>query len=200
VHRGGGGRRGGTTPVISGSYVRINDNADPMDVMIYRTAVHPRYGRTVCRVPVFSKGSSADENAMIAAGRSYIIENNYGDQTPLTVQGGKPTTPGFARVDIKRNGRGCHLVWTNRTVSAPTVVSKLSLATGLIYTYTTPAGPSSPWYWTALDYRTGRVVYRQLAGNGVAYNNNYAGIAISRTSTEYLGVLGGVVALRDGAG
>ena len=31
----------GTTPVISGPYVAINDNADPMDVVVYRTAVHP---------------------------------------------------------------------------------------------------------------------------------------------------------------
>lgn len=201
----------GTTPVVSGGYVGINDNADPMDVMIYRTAVHPtrlvrRHGhrrrvrlpRTVCRVPVFAKGASADENAMIAAGRSYVIENNYGYQSPASVGAGHVTSPGFARVDINRNGRGCHLAWTNLTVSAPTVVSKLSLATGLIYTYTTDASAANPWYWTAIDFRTGRTVFRQLAGTGSYYNNNYAGIAISSGGTAYLGTLGGIVALRDG--
>ncbi|MFZ0041665.1 MAG: hypothetical protein WAK93_10180 [Solirubrobacteraceae bacterium] len=191
----------GTTPVISGRYVGINDNADPMDVMIYRTAGHLRrhQRRTVCRMPVFSKGSSADENAMIAAGRSYLIENNYGYQTPASVEGGQVTAPGFARVDINRNGRGCHRVWTNTKVSAPTVVSKLSLANGLIYTYTTTSSASSPWYWTAIDYRTGRVAYQQLAGNGPYFNNNYSGLAISRKGTAYLGTLGGIIGLRDGS-
>ena len=33
----------GTTPtVMQGGYVNITDNADPMDVVVYRTAVHPR--------------------------------------------------------------------------------------------------------------------------------------------------------------
>jgi len=197
----------GTTPVISGGYVGINDNAD---VVIYRTAVHLtrevrlhghrhriKLPRTVCRVPVFHRGSSADENAMIAAGRSYVIENNYGYQMPASVSGGKVTAAGFARVDIDRSGRGCHLAWVNLTVSAPSVVSKLSLASGLIYTYTTDWSPSNPWYWTAIDFRTGATVFRQLAGTGVYYNNNYAGISISPTGTAYLGVLGGIVAIRD---
>lgn len=195
--------------MISGRYVAINDNADPMDAMIYRTAVdlkrvarlhgHRRreeLARTVCRVPVFHRGASADENAMIGAGRSYVIENNYGYQTPASVAGGQVTAPGFARVDIDRSGLGCHLAWTNQTVSAPTVVSKLSLANGLIYTYTTDASLSNPWYWTAIDFRTGATVFRQLAGTGFYYNNNYAGISISPSGTAYLGVLGGIVAIR----
>ncbi len=200
----------GTTPVVSGPYVGIDDNEDPTDVVIYRTAAHPTltkivHGRAktvpaprqVCRVPVFQKGQSADENAMIAAGNSYLIENNYGYQTPASVVG-QSTAPGFARVDINSAGTGCRLVWTNTSVQVPSVVSKLSLANGLIYTYTTNSSTAQPWYWTALDFRTGRVVYQVLAGNGVGYNNNYSGIAISPGGTEYLGTLGGIIALRDG--
>jgi hypothetical protein len=185
----------GTTPVVSGQYVGIDDNEDPTDVVIYRAAT----GQMVCQVPVFAKGQSADENAMIAAGRSYLIENNYGYVTPASVEGGQATAPGFARVDINANGTGCRKVWTNPTVQVPSVVSKLSLATGLIYTYTTNDSPSAPWYWTALDFRTGRVVYRVLAGNGPGFNNNYAGIAVSPAGTEYVGTLGGIALLRDGA-
>jgi hypothetical protein len=203
----------GTTPVISGPYVAINDNADPMDVMVYRTAPRlprrvirlarrrrrrVRLPRTVCRVPVFTRGASADENAMIAAGRSYVIENNYGYSTPLSVSAGALTDAGFARVEVDRDGLGCRLVWTNTTERAPTVVSKVSLATGLIYTYTIEPGLSDPWYWTALSFRTGRVVWRVYAGAGLGYNNNYAGISISPSGTEYLGVLGGLIAMRDG--
>jgi hypothetical protein len=181
----------GTTPVVSGSYVGIDDNADPTDVVIYRT----QNGQQVCRVPVFQKGRSADENAMIAAGGSYVIENNYGYQSPLDTEAGRVSAAGFARVDVN----GCRRVWTNTTVHVPSVVSKLSLANGLVYTYTTTASQSSPWYWTALDFRTGHTVYSVLAGNGPGYNNNYSGIAISPRGTEYLGTLGGIIAMRDGA-
>jgi hypothetical protein len=33
----------------------------------------------------------------------------------------------------------------------------------------------------------------------VNYNNNYAGIALAPWHTAYVGVIGGIVALRDGA-
>ncbi len=188
----------GTTPTLmAGGYVNITDNADPMDVVVYRTAARPRLPRMVCRVPVFSRPAGDTENSLIAAGRSMIVENNYGYTGPLAVQNGGVTTPGFARVDINRNGRGCHRVWTNTTDAAPSVVPKLSLADGLVYTYTKGPGSSDPWYWTALDFRTGRTVYRQLAGTGLGYNNNYAGIAISRRGTEYLGTLAGIISVRD---
>jgi len=200
----------GTTPtVMAGGYVNITDNADPMDVTVYRTAPHPhrfvrrhrhrrrmRLPRLVCKVPIFAHGQSADENSLISVGRSMIAEDNYGYSSPTSLAG-KVTTPGFVRVDINRNGRGCHTVWTNTSESAPTVVSKLAIANGLIYTYTTD--PAGNWYWTALDFRTGRTVYKAYAGSGPFYNNNYAGIALSPTGTEYLGTLGGILSVRDGS-
>jgi hypothetical protein len=191
----------GTTPtVMAGGYVNITDNADPMDVVVYRAAARLKRGqpRLLCRVPVFGRGASATENSLIVAGRSMVVENNYGYTGPASITGGKLTSPGFARVDINRDGRGCHRVWTNTTERAPTVVSKLSLANGLIYSYTKAPGPLDPWYWTTLDFRTGRVVFKQLAGTGsFAYNNNYAGLALSRRGTAYLGVLGGVIGFKD---
>jgi hypothetical protein len=200
----------GTTPtVMPGGYVNITDNADPMNLVVYRTARrlvrvvrrhHHRQQvslpRMVCKVPIFSRGSSSDENSVISAGRSMIAENNYGYHDPSSVQG-KVTAPGFVRVDINRNGRGCHRVWLNTSESAPTVVSKMALANGLIYTYTT--NPDGDWYWTALDFRTGRAVYKIFAGRGLGYNNNYSGISISPRGTEYLGALGGILLLRDGS-
>ena len=192
----------GTTPtVLPGGYVSITDNADPMNVVVYRTGarLHGKR-RTVCQVPVFKKGASATENSLIGAGRSLVVENNYGYQDPLGPNTGQPTEPGFARVDIKRNGRGCVLRWTNRTARAPTVVPKLSLKTGLIYAYTRPVDPagSQPYYWTAIDFRTGRTVWNQLSGTGLNFNNNYAGIALGPNGTAYVGgLLGGIVAIRD---
>jgi hypothetical protein len=195
----------GTTPtVMPGGYVNITDNADPMDIVVYRTAKHPtklgRRGRRVslprlvCKVPIFAKGHGADENSVITAGRAMIAENNYGYNDPSSVQG-KTTAPGIVRVDLNANSTGCHQVWLNDTLSAPTVVTKLALANGLIYTYTVDA--QGHWYWTTLDFRTGRRVYQALAGSGLGYNNNYSGIEMSPSGTEYLGTLGGIIALRD---
>ncbi|HLY81835.1 MAG TPA: hypothetical protein VKQ71_02560 [Acidimicrobiales bacterium] len=201
----------GTTPtVMPGGYVNITDNADPMDIVVYRTAARPtrlvrrhgrprrvRAGRQVCRFPIFPRGQSADENSLISAGRSMIAEDNFGYTDPTSVQG-KTTAPGFVRVDLNRSGNGCHRVWENDTLSAPTVVSKLALANGLVYTYTVDA--NNNWYWTALDFRTGQVVYQSYAGTGLGYNNNYAGISIAPTGVEYLGTLGGIIAVRDSGG
>ncbi len=190
----------GTTPtVLPGGHVAITDNADPMNVVVYRTAVHPDGPREVCAVPVFGRGGSATENSLIGAGRSLVVENNYGYTGPDAVAAGGTTTPGFARVDIDADGQGCHPVWTNDEISAPSVVPKLSLGSGLVYAYTQDDDPTDPWYWTAIDFRTGRVVWKVLAGAGPAYNNNYAGLSIARDGTAYLGVLPGLVALRDGA-
>ena len=59
----------GTTPaVLPGGYVAITDNADPMDVVVYRTAPAATR-RQVCAVPVFTKGASATENSLIGSGR-----------------------------------------------------------------------------------------------------------------------------------
>ena len=78
---------------------------------------------------------------------------------------------------------------------------KISTKTGLIYTYARPADPSGAegYYWTALDYRNGKTAWSQYAGSGPTYNNNYAGLALGPNGTAYLGVIGGMVALRDGS-
>ncbi|WP_157978246.1 MULTISPECIES: hypothetical protein [Nocardia] len=188
----------GTTPtVLPDGYVAITDNADPMNVVVYRTAPTAA-DREVCAVPVFAPGASATENSLIGAGRTLIVENNYGYANPRSTMLGATTTPGFARVDIDPDGNGCTLAWTNDTEAAPSVVPKLSLATGLIYTYTKGTQPTDPWYWTALDYRTGEVVWKRLSGVGFGFNNNYAGIALGPDGTAYVGTLGGLISLRDG--
>jgi hypothetical protein len=194
----------GTTPTIMrGGYVAITDNADPMNVVVYRKAVRLKRGqrRVVCRVPVFEPGASATENSLITNGRSLYVENNYGYQDPFGPNSGALTTPGFARVDVNRNGKGCRKVWTNTTERAPTVVPKLSTRTGLIYTYTRDPDPlplRQPYFWTAINARTGATAFKVYAGNGLGFNNNYAGLALGPTGTAYLGVTGGLIALRDG--
>ncbi len=194
---------------MPGGYVNITDNADPMDIMVYRTAAHPTelvrlHGRRrrvalprqVCRVPIFSKGSSADENSMISAGRIDDRREQLRLHGPRLATQDSVTTPGFVRVDLNRSGIGCHRVWLNTTDSAPTVVSKSRSPTASstrtrptrTATGTGPRSTSAP----------GSSSTRSYAGNGLGYNNNYAGISISPSGTEYLGTLGGIIALRDG--
>jgi hypothetical protein len=193
----------GTTPTImKGGYVAITDNADPMNVVVYRKAARLKGGqrRVVCRVPVFAQGAGATENSLITNNRSLYVENNHGYQDPFGPNTGALTTPGFARVDVRRGGRGCRKVWETATERAPSVVPKLSTKTGLIYTYTrdeSAVPASQPYFWTAISARTGATVFKVYAGNGLGFNNNYAGLAIGPTGTAYLGVTGGIVALRD---
>jgi hypothetical protein len=187
----------GTTPTLLGrKYVAITDNDEPrMNVVAYRRDA-ASMGREVCAEPVFRKGESATDNSLIGIGRSLIVENNYGYSGPTATEQGQSTTPGLARVDFA--GGTCRTVWTSKE-RAPSVVPKASLATGLVYTYTKPPREDGidPWYLTALDFRTGKTVFKQLAGTGLGYNNNYAPLTIGPDGSAYVGALGGLVKLRD---
>jgi hypothetical protein len=190
----------GTTPNLMGTeYVAITDNADPMDVVVYRRAKNPTGSRLVCTVPVFSQGSSSTDNSLIGTGRSIIVENNYGYTGPTATTGGASTAPGIERVDINGEGTGCAPVWYS-DARAPSAVPKLSLANGLVYAYT--KAPRSDgidaWYLTALSFRNGKTAYERLAGTGLGYNSNYAPVSIGPDGTSYVGALGGLVLLRDG--
>ena len=189
----------GTTPTLMGrDLVAITDNADPMNVVVYRRAPSTDASRTVCVQPVFEKGASATDNSLIAAGRSLVVENNYGYTGPTSTQDGKTTAPGIERVDLDADGTGCRSVWRSQE-RAPTVVPKLSAANGIVYTYTKDPREDGQdaWYLTALDFRTGRTLYKRLGGEGLGHNNNYAPITLGPDGTAYVGVLGGLIGLRD---
>jgi hypothetical protein len=190
----------GTTPNLMGSaYVAITDNADPMDVVVYRRAKRISTSRLVCSVPVFAAGEGSTDNSLIGTGRSIIVENNYGYTGPSSTLNGASTAPGIERVDINRAGAGCSAVW-HSDERAPSAVPKLSLANGLVYAYTKPPRSDGvdAWYLTALSFRSGKTVYERLAGTGLGFNSNYAPVSVGPDGTAYVGVLGGLVLLRDG--
>ena len=192
----------GTTPTLMGKkYVAITDNADPMQIVVYQRGKKIEGKRVVCEHAVFEPGASATENSLIGTGRSMIVENNYGYAPPpdATSNGGA-TTPGIERVDVvkKRNGKlKCKTKWESNEI-APSVVPKLSLANGLVYTITKGPGEPDAWYLTAIEFATGRTAWSKLLGTGAFFNNHYAGISISPRGDLYSGVLGGTVRVVDG--
>lgn len=209
----------GTTPTLvgtadspGGGWVAITDNADPrMHVLVFRRG-KAGPGRTpVCRQAVFPDGLGADENSLISVPGGLIAENNYGYTGPLPEA--PDTEPGLVRVDVDYRHGGCHIAWSNTKARIPTVVSKASLATGLVYGYTHPTAAELPWtglalpallapdawFFTAFDARTGREVWSRLVGSGLGYNNNYAPVSLGPDGTAYVGTLGGLVRIADGS-
>jgi hypothetical protein len=184
----------GTTPTVLGErHVAITDNADPrMNVLVFDR----RSGEPVCSEPVFAPKKSATDNSLIGIGGSLVVENNYGYAGPGATTQGASTQPGFARVDVE--GGRCRTVWESDE-RAPSVVPKLSLRTGLIYTYTKEPRDDGEdaWYFTAIDFRSGKTVYKRLAGTGLGFNNNWAPVSLSEDGAAYAGALGGLVRLAD---
>jgi len=102
-------------------------------------------------------------------------------------------------MDIRPDGKGLRVVWVNdevRSVTGP----KLSTKTGLIYVSERQDDLNGvdAYYWTAVDFRTGKVVWRKLAGTGVAWDNYFSAPALGRTGTFYVAEYGGLAAVRDG--
>ncbi|WP_025616578.1 hypothetical protein [Salinispora cortesiana] len=213
----------GTTPTLigaasgpDGGYVAITDNADPaMQVLVFARG---KNGPTeICTQPVFPAGTSATENSLVAVGGDIIVENNYGYQFDgrallkgLAGARQPDTVPGLTRIQVDYPGRNCSVDWSNTTERIPSVVSKVSLANGLLYTYTHPAadelafrpggqllGHPDAWYLTAIDVRSGEQVWSRLAGAGPLVNNHYAPISIGPDGAAYIGAVGGLIRIAD---
>ena len=133
----------GTTPTLmTGGYVAITDNADPMNVVVFRTArrLHGER-RKVCTQPVFGARRKrdrelADHRRALADRREQLRLSE-----PVRADDRRAHRARLARVDLDRDGEGCRLRWTNTDARAPSVVPKLSTKTGLIYAYTRPPDP-----------------------------------------------------------
>jgi hypothetical protein len=205
----------GTTPTIlgEGKYVAITDNAEQLQVVVYRTApdeeLEPDQQRVVCEVPVFDfpeGGAGAGSNSLVGLHNSIIAQNTADylfdwESGTLTT----PGKPGMARIDIDPNGKGCTKVWVNTEVHT-NMVMKLSTRNGLIYTQDRKYDAVNDVYavyWVALDFRTGEVVWEQLAGTfartgSATFDNFWAAIGLGPNGALYGANYGGVTMLRDG--
>ena len=201
------GQGTGTTPTLMGTdYVAIADNADPqMHVNVYRRETTVAGNRLVCSVPVFKPGQSALDSSLIATDRSIIVANDAGYRVsghPLldfNKHDGRllgTMFPGLTRIDV--DDSGCETIWTNDSIRA-VAVPKLSVANGLIYAYSYEKGPGSDdgFYFTAVDFHTGRTVFQSLIGQGNSFNA-YSTVNLGPDGdASFVGVLGGLVRIFD---
>ncbi len=54
------------------------------------------------------------------------------------------------------------------------------------------------WYLTAVDFETGKTVYKVFTGCGRNWNNSYGPITIRPNGRAYIGVFNGLVSVGDG--
>lgn len=219
---GGFSRGSGSSPSLIGNqFVAITDNADgQVNLVVYKQAEEYKENNPngassfVCQIPLFQPNASANENTIVSHfdGSIYSVamNNNYGAPslqgtvTEANINGAfndfTSLAPGINRVDITKDGN-CSLSWALpiRTTS----VLSLSTSNGLLYAYTQDdqlaLNGEYVWYFTAVNFTTGGIVWRTEAGQGGSYNNNFAQTQLAPNGALYQSVLGGIAWLKDGA-
>lgn len=195
----------GTSPTIFNMggrrFVAIADNAEKMNINVYRTEAQLNPGETRLFAQIAPFGNNtlvSDENSLIvapAADGSYCdiyAENNWGYKSSESVNGVNTTQPGFARVRITPDGKSV-VGSVNNTISVPSLVSKMSIPSQTVYTYNKTA---TGWYFTGLDAQDlNKTRFSVLVGPGTAnYDNHYAGVSMSPNdrNTFFIGTLLGL--------
>ncbi len=200
-----------TAPLPTGPTPTATSTTTPAAAAGTGTAGDPRL---VCSVALFSPGASAITTAPIGYSsgdgptdaNSVIVVNGYNAPPPLSnpSDGGPANNinqmaPGVARIDVLADGSGCQTAWTVplRIKAGPV----LSTATGLIYGYTQDearaAAGSYIWYFVAIDYRNGRVVWHQRTGAGSTKNDNRQPTVLGANGVLYQTLPLGLVWMRD---
>ena len=143
------------------------------------------------------RGRERDRPSLIAAGRSLIVENNYGYTAPA-VEGGRADRAGpqahrrpraSAAGDLDEQG--------DRALGR---AEGLAARPGLVYTYTTgSADGTTPGTSPRSTSAPGKTVFKRLRRRGLGFNNNYAPVTIGPDGTAYSGTLGGLVRSRGSA-
>lgn len=180
----------GTSPSIfwmgGRKFVTIADNATTMHINVYRAeaVLNPGETRLFAQIAPFGGDTQiSDENSLIVAPAldgSYCdiyCENNWGYLTSASVRGTATTRPGFARVRVFPNG-SISVGSLNLTLSVPTLVSKMSLPSQIVYTYNkAPDG----WYFTGMDAQDlTNLRFSVRVGPGEDYfDNHYAGVSMT---------------------
>jgi outer membrane protein assembly factor BamB len=194
----------GSTPTLMDDargrkYVAITDRGeDRTGLVVYRREATVSGPRQLCRVPLFTAEASAVEISPIGWGRSLVVKNDAGYRSAFHGTSEATIAGGIVRVDIREDDTGCDVVWTAPD-RVPAVVGKLS-TNGLLYYYTFEEQPDgeNAWSFLALDFATGKPVFKQFVGLGQRFDINWGSPAVAADGTVYLGVFEGILAIADG--
>jgi hypothetical protein len=181
----------GTPPVIvDRRYVAVADALNPPTIRVFDL----RSGRLHCSRPVFTKHGGSIEAQLVSAGRSVLATNAYGyDGLPTTELGGT-TAGGIERIDI--GPKSCRQAWASDQIS-PSAQPVLSRATGLLYTLVKPAGFPDAWNLAAIDWRSGRLRFDSLSGEGLGFNSEGGAVVLGPDGSAYAGSFAGVTRFAD---
>ena len=193
----------GTTPtILPGGYVAITDNADPMNVVVYRTAKRLR------------RQARSASSARCRSSRRAERDRELADRLrPLADRREQLRLRGPVRAAGREHHRGRlrargHPPQTARlpqgvdehTDPAPTVVPKLSTSDPahlhLRRRRSAPAG--GVWSWVAISARTGQRSSAGPPGRACWPTTTTPASASAPTASAYLGTIGGIRTLRDG--
>ena len=192
----------------------LNDNSnDQSSLVVWAQNSTGKDPKPICTVPMFKPNASWSDNAAMAHwdGTNYgvAVVNMYneslfetthsdinGPYNNLTTQ-----SPGISKFFVAGDGSECHLEWTNPT--RMTTDLTLSTKTGLLYGYDQSEQLANEgeyiWYTSAIDWTTGKTVWRARTGAGGSFNNYYRTTFLSPDGTLYQPVQGGLVLVKDGA-
>jgi len=184
----------GTPPaIVPGGYVAVADGDDPPRLDVMRIGGGAA-NRLLCSTPLFTPGHGSVEAQLVVAGRAIVATSSYGYDNYSSTEGGNTTTGGIQQVVVGRHG--CHTRWRSKEIS-PSAQPVVSRVTGLLYTLDKPAGFPDRWNLAALDWRTGKLRFRALAGEGLGFNSNGGAVALAPDGTAFAGTFGGIARFRD---
>ena len=109
---------------------------------------------------------------------------------------GRTTSRGIARVDVVEGK--CRVTWTI-DMNAPSGAPAVSVEDGFAYVWTKRHSwlGVDAWYLSALDLRTGRLVWARRTGLNPLVDNHGGAVALGPDRSAYVPVLGGIVRVAD---
>lgn len=204
----------GATPALIGDdYIAITDNAnDCVNLIIYHQNAKEHDDLVVCKLPIFESGKSNIDIALLVQKQdskySVFLCNDYNApalyyaNTTLNDDWNNLTqmSPGVACIDVMSDGK-CELTWEVEDLHIQSVPI-ISTKNGLMYGYTQSVKDSLygnwVWYVVALDWETGKEMWRVRTGAGGTYNDDYEPGALGPDGSFFQSVIGGVIRVRDG--
>ncbi|WP_019520707.1 hypothetical protein [Faucicola boevrei] len=198
----------GATPTFFGTnanndeYITITDNAQRMNLLVYRT----HDGKQICKVPLFNNNNSGTEDSSIAYGRGIVTTSTYGYPYPKYPDGAGKSIPkkaafigGMTRVDVRADGMGCETKWTSPIRSS--ALPKLSIPDNLIYTIER-TGPSKDataldtYNFVTMNWDTGLVKSRKFWSFGALSNPLQTAGNFGLDNSYWQGTMNGIIRIK----